>query len=215
MPKNKKTILRIIFAAIVLCAALALFFLLKPETTPDGSQNAQSDKDVSAAEYEIWYCETVDLRSSVFDDRPMIALSTQTGEFRLDLGVLSGKKFAGKYVQDEAALTLTDAQSGETFVFLRSTIALVFDEWASTGSTDGVLTDGAIFVQWLYRDELHARYDCASFDIDGDGETEIVTIGTGPTSGQFSFTVTATDVRGEKKYIEEFGYEYMNDLDLS
>jgi hypothetical protein len=53
------------------------------------------------------------------------------------------------------------------------------------------------------REEFWEVMDTAVFDIDGDGRQETCTIGPGPTSGIFSFTLTATE-QGKTEYSNVF-----------
>ncbi|MBO5195609.1 MAG: hypothetical protein J6C03_00765 [Clostridia bacterium] len=150
---------------------------------------------------------------------PSVTLYPDSHKFMFTYSGFSSNIPIGTYELTEEKLTLNVSGSDDVYVFKVNGNNLYFDaessadlpkyKYSKESEPQHPFEDGANFSRVF---DLQHSYDLikevGEGDIDGDGKIERLQIGPGPTSGIYTFTVTATE-NGEKEYFNIFQSEFL------
>ncbi len=184
--------------------------------------------------YKMWtatrtYTEQADAMRYVCKDTtekviaPSVVLYPETNRFMFSYSALSSHISMGSYERTNEKLTLREENSDKIYVFDVNGNNLYFDaessaelpkyKYSASGQPQHPFEDGANFAR-VYIVPLDEEIkingiisDTAKADIDGDGKIETLSIGPGPTSGIYTFTITATE-NGKAEYFNIFTSEF-------
>ncbi len=149
---------------------------------------------------------------------PSIILYPERGEYMFSYSGLSSNIPMGTYTMTDEVLILNISNSEEAYVFRVNGNNLYFDaqrsadipkyKYSQNSQPQYPFEDGARFGRVF---DLQQSYNnltpkCEG-DIDGDGINEVLQLGIGPTSGIYTFTITATE-NGEYEYFNIFQSKY-------
>jgi len=163
----------------------------------------------------LYVCETSN--EPLFS--PKLYLNPEEGTFFMSVSMLSSQLYAGAYTEEDGTVRLSNGS--ETYVFHRNGDALVFDAGVSASlpkyryaaddpEARPPFEDGAVSRTGAQPPEaIGAFYGTAWFDVDGDGVSEMCSMGMGRTSGVFTFTFTAAQ-DGETEYSCTFLSEFLH-----
>ena len=175
-------------------------------------ETAQTFESVNVADTVYTYTNSVDPIS------PTVSLVDADKSFTFCFSGYSSYLAIGKYEYDGKKLILRTDDGKNTYVFrVKDDYAIVFDAKASspipeyryfggTMDTQSPVPDGAEFSKNFTIAEnntFNAVFDTAEFDIDSDGIMEKCSLSVGPTSGLFTFALTASE-NGELEYFNIF-----------
>lgn len=150
---------------------------------------------------------------------PSVTLYPDSHKFMFTYSGFSSNIPMGTYEMTEEKLTLNVSGSDDVYVFKVNGNNLYFDaensveipkyKYSQNSQPQYPFEDGANFSRVF---DLQHSYDLikevGEGDVDGDGKIERLQIGPGPTSGIYTFTVTATE-NGEKEYFNIFQSEFL------
>ena len=161
----------------------------------------------------VYVCmETVDFMS------PTVSLYPYLKKFMFSFSGFSSNIPMGRYEITEEKLTLYDENSDDVYVFKVNGNNIYFDaensaeipkyKYSQNSQPQYPFEDGARFGRGFgLQSSYNSLTTTGEGDIDGDGKKEVLEIGPGPTSGIYTFTVTATE-NGEKEYFNIFQSDY-------
>jgi len=149
---------------------------------------------------------------------PSIALYPESRKFMFTVSGLSSNIPMGTYEMTEDKLTLDVSGNNDVYVFKVNGNNLYFDaenssdlpryKYSQDGEPQHPFEDGANFARVYDLQESYDNItDVGQGDIDGDGIKETLQIGPGPTSGLYTFTITATE-NGKNEYFNIFQSEW-------
>lgn len=141
--------------------------------------------------------------------RPTLELSKDGNDFRFIWSGYSSYVAIGEYESDgewlkcqtyDGLYHYTFQVVGERFRFVAGqSSAIPKYKYSTNGKEQCPVSDGAIFEPIVYESmtSYSPIYATAEFDIDGDGVKESVSVGAGPTSGLFTFRMSAFSKNSE------------------
>ncbi len=165
----------------------------------------------------IFTCrETVDIMA------PTVTLYPDLNKFMFVFSGFSSYIPMGKYEWTEEKLTLYAEDSDAVYVFRVNGNNIYFDaensaaipkyKYSQNSQPQHPFEDGATFSRGFNLQDSYDRLtSTGEWDIDGDGIKEVLQIGPGPTSGIYTFTITATE-NGKKEYFNIFQSDFSNNL---
>ncbi len=135
------------------------------------------------------------------------------GTFGLSISRLSSYYPCGTYEQTQAAVVLKTDDGENTYIFRKDGENLIFDgeksspmpkfSYSAGAEATVCIPDSAVFEPY----QMDFNQDSIAFDVDNDGIDELCTLGMGPTSGLFTFTLTITE-NGVLEYFNIFLSEF-------
>lgn len=175
-----------------------------------------SRTNVVAVDPVIFTCmETVDIMA------PTVTLYPHLNKFMFVFSGFSSTIPMGKYEWTEEKLTLYAEDSDAVYVFKVNGNNIYFDaensaeipkyKYSQNSQPQYPFEDGAKFSRGFnLQNSYNNLASTEQWDIDGDGIKEVLRIGPGPTSGIYTFTITATE-NGEKEYFNIFQSDFSYD----
>ncbi len=159
--------------------------------------------------------------------KPTLTIFPEKQHFQFIYSGFSSYIAQGKYSLEEDCFILKTDDGINTYVFEVTENGYLFDaersskipEYRYSGDsyeTACPVPDGAFFSSYpiFGENDFSACYDSASFDMDKDGKAEQYSLGIGPTSGLFTFTLTRSDSDGSKYSAVFFPSRNYSDLRL-
>ena len=155
--------------------------------------------------------------------KPSLTLYPDTNRFMFSYSAFSSHISMGTYERTNEILTLREGN--KVYVFDVNGNNLYFDaessadlpqyKYSASGPPQHPFEDGAAFSR-VYSAPLQEETVIDGFlsggsaegDIDGDGKIEVMSLGAGPTSGIYTFTITATE-DGKAEYFNIFTSDYI------
>ncbi len=151
---------------------------------------------------------------------PTVTLYPETMQFMFSYSGFSSHIPMGTYERTDERLALREDESNEVYFFDVNGNNLYFDAENSTelpkyrysciDDPEYPFEDGAQFSRVYNAADAVLSDNCSGTtkaDIDGDGKNEALTLGAGPTSGLFSFTITVYE-NGTPEYFNIFTSEF-------
>ena len=205
--------------AIAIIACIIAGCLLSKPGSMSGMVNESNRADLTSGPYMIYY-----FNDSPDPIKPSFRLYQESSTFQFTYSALSSYFAVGKYKLTGTGLVLETDDGLNTYRFnVDENGRFMFDagssskipkySYSSGGTAQSPVPDGAAF-SWVIPSDnsvvaFQAAYGNIVADIDDDGKSETCSMGYGPTSGLFTFTLTVME-DGVLEYFNIYNTEFYN-----